>query len=47
MEDVLAVGVLDPTKTLRIALDTAFSYARAILKTDIWSVSSAPREEIP
>ena len=45
LEDMLAAGILDPTKTLRTSIDTAFSYARAILKTDIWSVSSAPPEE--
>ena len=45
LADVVAAGILDPTKTLRIAIDTAFSYARAILKTDVWSVSSEPPEE--
>jgi chaperonin GroEL len=45
LEDLLAAGILDPTKTLRTAVDAAFSYARAILKTDIWSVSSTPPEE--
>lgn len=46
LEDVLVAGILDPTKTLRTAIDAAFSYARAILKTDIWSVSPVPPEEL-
>lgn len=45
LEDMLAAGILDPTKTLRTAIDTAFSYARAILKTDIWSVNLVPPDE--
>ena len=42
LEDLALKGILDPTKMLRIALDTAFSYACAILKTDVWSVSPIP-----
>jgi chaperonin GroEL (HSP60 family) len=45
LEDMLGTGILDPTKMLYTALDVAFSYVRAILKTDIWSLSPTPPEE--
>ena len=44
IEDMHASGVLDPTKTLCWALDIAHSYARAILKTDVWSVAAPPED---
>jgi chaperonin GroEL len=43
--DMRASGILDPTKTLRLAVDTAYSYARTILKTDKWSVNSGPPDD--
>ena len=47
LEDMVVGRILDPTKVLCTAIETAFSYSRAILKTDIWSVSpiAPPPEE--
>ena len=39
-----AAGILDPTKTLRVALDAEFSCAQEILKTDTWTASPAARD---
>jgi chaperonin GroEL len=44
LEDMLASGILDPAKMLRAAIDSALSYARAVLKTDMWSVAAGPPE---
>jgi chaperonin GroEL (HSP60 family) len=44
MESLFAVGILDPTKTIRSAMEIAWSHARAILKTDAWSVSPLPAD---
>jgi chaperonin GroEL len=41
LEDIRVAGILDPTKTIVAAIDVAFSYARAILKTAAWSVNPA------
>ena len=45
LEDVRSAGILDATKTLVFAIDVAFSYARAVLKTDAWSVNPVAAEE--
>ena len=41
LEDLVKAGILDTAKMLMAAVETAFSYARVILKTDTWSVSRA------
>jgi chaperonin GroEL len=38
-EDLTTSGVLDSAGMVRKALEVAFSYARLILRTDVWSVS--------
>ena len=46
LENLSSIGILDPTKTIRSAMEIAFSHARAILKTDTWSVSPLPAERV-
>jgi len=47
LQDMVAAEIIDPTKMLTAAIDIAFSYARAILKTGIWSVTPEQPEELP
>ena len=51
VEDLVAAGVVDPAKMIRRALEVGYSYAKLILKTDLWSLgepAQGPRaEELP
>jgi chaperonin GroEL len=45
LEDLVKAGILDSTKSLRHSLEIGFSYARMILRTDVWSLSEEPPPE--
>jgi chaperonin GroEL len=50
VEDLVAAGVVDPAKMIREALEISYSYAKLILKTDLWSLGEAahgPTSEEP
>jgi chaperonin GroEL len=47
VEDLVVAGIVDPVKMVRKALEISYSYAKAILKTDVWSLGEPAEDPVP
>jgi chaperonin GroEL (HSP60 family) len=45
VEDLVAAGVIDSAKMLRIVLEVAFAHAKLVLQTDDWELDPTPRAQ--